>query len=250
MPQRKPKILVADESALNRVVVDEMLQSIGAETIHAEHGDVALELLTSQPDIDLVLVGVRLADMDGLTLSRLIQVSPEIAGVPVVMKADDLSMLEYREVFRSGVAEVISSDEDPRIFLSAVQSRIRRRRRSLTPVVISASTRVRSALFGELYDGGLPAYDVRSVEDARGLLPKLCRQGMAFVDFRLTSGQACVFLNLFRQRRNLAGLRLVLLLEKTAAAEVRSTLGDEVVHLSVDRASRVGALERIRSIGD
>ena len=248
MEQRKPRILIADESALNRVITEEMLESLGAETVHAEHGDVALELLSSQPDFDLVVVGTRLADMDGLHLGRLIRLCPEIAPLPVIMKADDLSVLEYREVFRAGIAEVISTDEDPRNFLSAVEYRIRRRRQGLKPVVISASPRVRSVLFDELYDSGLATFDVRTVEDASTLLPKLSKRGLAFVDFRLTGEQACVFLNFLRHRRDLSGLRLVLLLGKAAAAEVQGTMGDGVVHVPVDQASRAGVLERLRSI--
>lgn len=123
----KPRILIADESAVNRDLTVQTLEPLGASILHADEADTAIAMMKSEPGIDLVVVGTRMTDMDGLHLCRIIQLEPGLGGVPIVMRTDDPTILDYREAFRCGISEVLSTDEDPDFIRMAVGTRLRAR---------------------------------------------------------------------------------------------------------------------------
>jgi two-component system CAI-1 autoinducer sensor kinase/phosphatase CqsS len=59
------KIIVADDYYSNRLLVSEILRSLGHEYIEAENGQQALEALEHNNDIDLVLMDIEMPVMSG-----------------------------------------------------------------------------------------------------------------------------------------------------------------------------------------
>ena len=60
----KEKILIADDSAMNRAILTEMLGD-GYELLEAENGRQAVAILQSATDIDLLLLDIMMPEMDG-----------------------------------------------------------------------------------------------------------------------------------------------------------------------------------------
>lgn len=60
----KEKILIADDSAMNRAILTEMLGD-GYEILEAENGRQAVAILQSATDIDLLLLDIMMPEMDG-----------------------------------------------------------------------------------------------------------------------------------------------------------------------------------------
>ena len=65
----KPKILIADDSAMNRAILVEMLGD-GYDVIEAENGREAVRALQSAPEIDLLLLDIMMPEMDGFEVLK------------------------------------------------------------------------------------------------------------------------------------------------------------------------------------
>jgi len=80
------KIIVADDYYTNRLLVSEILKSLGHEFIEAENGRQALDALEKNNDIDLVLMDLEMPVMNGIDAMRYIRdkmIFPK-SSVPIV----------------------------------------------------------------------------------------------------------------------------------------------------------------------
>jgi PAS domain S-box-containing protein len=92
-PQREPpgaelaglRILVVDDSDINRDVAQRILQDKGATVALAEDGQRAIAWLLAHPDtVDLVLMDVQMPVMDGIEATRQLRAMPRFANLPIV----------------------------------------------------------------------------------------------------------------------------------------------------------------------
>lgn len=67
------KIIVADDYYTNRLLVSEIIKSLGHDFIGAENGLQALEALETNNDIDLVLMDIEMPIMSGFEAMRYIR---------------------------------------------------------------------------------------------------------------------------------------------------------------------------------
>jgi CheY-like chemotaxis protein len=80
------KIIVADDYYSNRLLVSEILKSLGHDFIEAENGQQALDALEKNNDIDLVLMDLEMPVMNGVEAMRYIRdklVYPK-SNVPII----------------------------------------------------------------------------------------------------------------------------------------------------------------------
>jgi CheY-like chemotaxis protein len=80
------KIIIADDYYTNRLLVSEILKSLGHDFIIAENGQQALEALESNNDVDLVLMDLEMPVMNGVEAMRYIRdklVSPK-SNIPII----------------------------------------------------------------------------------------------------------------------------------------------------------------------
>lgn len=79
------RLLVVDDSDINREVAQRILEGEGARVELAEDGRQALQMLQAQPDrFDVVLMDVQMPEMDGYEATARIRKSPELADMPVI----------------------------------------------------------------------------------------------------------------------------------------------------------------------
>jgi signal transduction histidine kinase/FixJ family two-component response regulator len=78
----RPRILNVDDDEIGRFAVTQMLRSAGFEVDEAATGTEALRKAESLPDI--VLLDVRMPDLDGFEVCRRIKANPKTAGITVV----------------------------------------------------------------------------------------------------------------------------------------------------------------------
>ncbi|CAM9553152.1 unnamed protein product [Chrysoparadoxa australica] len=79
-------MLVVDDSNISSKLALRKLAALGHDTMHAENGQVALELLRRFPnEIDLVLLDIVMPVMDGLELLKLIQGDENLKHIPVII---------------------------------------------------------------------------------------------------------------------------------------------------------------------
>jgi CheY-like chemotaxis protein len=79
------RILVVDDSDINRDVAQRILQNKGAAVALAEDGQRAIAWLLTHPDtVDLVLMDVQMPVMDGIEATRQLRAMPRFANLPIV----------------------------------------------------------------------------------------------------------------------------------------------------------------------
>ncbi|HCC56687.1 MAG TPA: hypothetical protein DEQ47_05395 [Solibacterales bacterium] len=106
------KLLVVDNNGRNREVLSNQLERQGYAVCTASNGREGLDLLRSEP-FDIVLLDVRMPELDGFATLGLIQADPLLRDIPVIMiSASD----EYQSVIRcieGGAEDYLTKPFDP-----------------------------------------------------------------------------------------------------------------------------------------
>ena len=76
-------VLIVDDDPLNRKLAREVLRAAGIETLEAARGRDALALARERLP-DLVLLDLRLSDLDGFEALRRLRADPATGRIPVV----------------------------------------------------------------------------------------------------------------------------------------------------------------------
>ena len=87
------RILVVDDSLLNRQTLGRLLGGMGHEVIEAENGRIALDLLGDDgAGVDVVLLDLVMPELDGFAVLEAIRGDPALARIPVIVVSglDDL----------------------------------------------------------------------------------------------------------------------------------------------------------------
>ncbi|GAA4335524.1 hybrid sensor histidine kinase/response regulator [Mucilaginibacter gynuensis] len=77
------RILVVDDNATNRSILNNQLKQWKFVPVMAESGDVALALLKSEPPVDLVITDFNMPFMDGVTLAR--NIKKDFPALPIIL---------------------------------------------------------------------------------------------------------------------------------------------------------------------
>ena len=107
----KPKILIADDSAMNRAILVEMLGD-GYDVIEAENGREAVRVLQSAPEIDLLLLDIMMPEMDGFEVLEQMKRYGWIDEVPVGMISAENGSAYVERAYDLGATDFISRPFD------------------------------------------------------------------------------------------------------------------------------------------
>jgi len=92
------RILIVDDEPMSYQLLKRILLVTGADIIHAVNGKEAVEIVESEPNIDLVLMDLRMPVMDGFTATREIK---KINNVMPVVVQTAFSMYEEEQKARN-----------------------------------------------------------------------------------------------------------------------------------------------------
>jgi PAS domain S-box-containing protein len=101
----KMTILVVEDEEINWLYIHEILKS-QAELLHAVNGVVALDIISKNPDIDLVLMDIKLPDINGLELTRMIKSLNK--NLPVVAQTAYALAGDREKAFNAGCVEYLT----------------------------------------------------------------------------------------------------------------------------------------------
>lgn len=91
------KILIAEDEETNYLFVEAILEDTNAQLIWAKDGKDVLELINKHDDLDLILMDIKMPEMDGLTATRKIRQTnkdiPIIAQTAYAMSEDKTKCL-------------------------------------------------------------------------------------------------------------------------------------------------------------
>ena len=81
---RRARILIVDDDANNRLLLQVMLANDGYEIVTASAGIEALKLVEQMP-LDLIVLDVMMPGMDGYQVAARIKTNPATRHIPVIM---------------------------------------------------------------------------------------------------------------------------------------------------------------------
>jgi two-component system, cell cycle response regulator DivK len=115
-----PLVLIVDDNEKNRKLARDVLQAAGLRTIEAGRGDEAITLATgSQPDV--VLLDLRLPDMNGTDVARELRRGAGTEGIPIVALSASMYPWSGDRLLAAGFDGYLQKPFDVRAFPDQVR---------------------------------------------------------------------------------------------------------------------------------
>ena len=115
-----PLVLIVDDSEKNRKLAREVLRAAGFRTLEAARGDEAITIAAKRRP-DLILLDLRLPDMDGTDVARKLRGGEETAQIPVVALSASLPAGGSDRLLATGFAGYLQKPIDVRAFPQQVR---------------------------------------------------------------------------------------------------------------------------------
>ena len=123
--QNKSQILLVDDSAMNRMILKEILGG-DYRILEAENGQECLEKLqTEAENIALVLLDINMPVMDGFEVLKAMNANHTIEDIPVIMISSDDSDAAIRRSYELGASDYVTRPFDARIVYRRVTNTIK-----------------------------------------------------------------------------------------------------------------------------
>lgn len=120
----KPLVLVADDDWMTREVLEAHLVSAGWDVVTAHGGEQALALAQARLP-DLVLLDVRLPDLNGYEVCRRLKAGAATAAAPVVLVTALAGTADKQQAISAGVDDIIPKPLDSATLLLRARSLLR-----------------------------------------------------------------------------------------------------------------------------
>ncbi|MEW5728513.1 MAG: response regulator, partial [Pseudomonadota bacterium] len=122
---RATRALVVDDERMNREVIVANLRAAGYETVTAEDGQQAWEILDRLPlDFDVILLDRRMPRMDGMELLSRLKGDDRLRHIPVIMQTAYASSDDVVDGIKAGVYYYLQKPLDRLLLLSVVASAV------------------------------------------------------------------------------------------------------------------------------
>ena len=111
----KETILIVDDSALNRMVLIEILGKENYTFLEAENGQQAVELLDCHPEVDLLLLDITMPEIDGFGVLEAMNQYHWIEETPVIMISAEDAYSFIERAYDLGASDYITRPFDARV---------------------------------------------------------------------------------------------------------------------------------------
>ena len=107
MDNKKPVILIVDDSPFNLQILRELIEDSGYEAVTILNGRTALEFVKKEKP-DLILLDIVMPQMDGYEVCRLIKSSDETKDIPIIFLTAKTETEDIVKGFRGGAVDFVS----------------------------------------------------------------------------------------------------------------------------------------------
>ena len=116
------RVLVVDDSRVNRLMLARLLTSLGHQALEAQDGRLALARLRDggAPPIDVVLLDLVMPELDGYETLAEIKTDPALAPLPVVVISDVDDLASVVRCIEMGAADYLSRPYEPSILRARI----------------------------------------------------------------------------------------------------------------------------------
>ena len=116
------RVLLVDDDARNVFAILTVLEARGIQVLHAANGKLALELLRSNPDLDLVLMDTMMPEMDGLTAMRAIREILGMRELPIISLTAQAMAGDREKAIEAGATDYVTKPVDPQTLLGVIHT--------------------------------------------------------------------------------------------------------------------------------
>lgn len=118
------KILIVDDDDLNRKILQTVLDDAELESVQAENGQAALDLIEQQPDIKIVLLDRMMPVMNGMEFMAEYLKRPDADDRAVIMQTAANQPKDVIEGKAAGAYYYLTKPFDEDVALSVIRSAI------------------------------------------------------------------------------------------------------------------------------
>lgn len=123
------RILVAEDSFINQMLVERLLGKAGWAPDVVSNGREAFELIASGAPYDLVLMDIRMPEMDGLEATAAIRaLAPPMGNIPIIALTANTMESDRQRYLNSGMNAVVAKPIDRSSLMSTIAKFARRRK--------------------------------------------------------------------------------------------------------------------------
>lgn len=241
------KLLLVDDSELNREVGSLLLSQQGATVRTCDNGREALERLRAEPEMfDAVLMDVQMPEMDGYEATRRIRSELKLTGLPVIALTAGALAEERRQAEEAGMNDFLTKPLEPVLLIRALRKAVERMRGM--PINVTTAVREQPSLADwPALDGIDLAEAARNVGNDRAVFMGAMRHCVTeFPEF----AQPAVLIELLRSEPETLRARLhklrgaVGVIAAKAVHEIASR-AERLLRIDVDDPRILGVLEAL-----
>lgn len=115
------KILIVDDDMRNVFALSKILSEKGMKLFKAEDGRKALEIITTHPDIDLVIMDIMMPVMDGYETMRQIRKMEQFHKLPIIAVTAKAMKKDYDDCIAAGANDYLPKPLDINRLLSVMR---------------------------------------------------------------------------------------------------------------------------------
>ena len=110
------KVLVVDDSSTMRRILTNCLKEAGfSDAVQAADGVEALDVLSKEKDVGLILLDWHMPNMDGFTFLQEVKKSDGIKDIPVIMVTTQAEKQSVVEALKTGAANYVVKPFTPEV---------------------------------------------------------------------------------------------------------------------------------------
>ncbi|WP_397448616.1 response regulator [Pseudomonas sp. NA-150] len=119
------RLLVVEDNALNRQVIEELLRTEGAQVQLADGGLEGVRCVTLAPHaFDAVLMDVQMPDIDGYEATRRIRANPRFATLPIIAITANASAIDRQACLQAGMNGHVGKPIDLASLVSVIRTQV------------------------------------------------------------------------------------------------------------------------------
>jgi two-component system, cell cycle response regulator DivK len=112
------KILVAEDEEMNYLFVEAMLELTNVQLVWARNGIEVLNIMHTNKDIDLILMDIRMPEMDGLTATKAIR--KDNIKIPIIAQTAYAMSEDKNKCLKAGCDDYFTKPINNDLLLSAI----------------------------------------------------------------------------------------------------------------------------------
>ena len=121
------RILLAEDNEINRQIIVEILNSVGAVVDVACNGREAVGIITAaELPYDLVLMDIQMPEMNGYEATRFIREDGRFNALPIIAMTAHAMVDERHNVFAAGMNDIVTKPINIKCFFGTVDAHLKR----------------------------------------------------------------------------------------------------------------------------